>query len=460
LKIITDPLFAGRLVSVLVGLGSSIGVFVLSYLLFEDRRVSLIATLIYAISPFSLFFDRLALADSTLAFFGIWTLVFSVITVKKVRLDSAMLAGFFLGGSLLTKSPGAFFAMLIPTTLILYKWPKKLKDKFLRLSVFVFLFSFTYAIAFGMYNVLRLGPNFHMIGTRNKDYVYPLVHFLSSPLDPLKPFLSRVVEYLWLMGPSVLVVLVAIGLVFGLSRKRRQTIVLAAWGIFPIIAVSEFSRTMTARYIYFAVPYLFVISALPFLSFSPAINKKRKGAKLFSPTSWNFLLVRRLCLLGLFVLILHSLIVDVKLLVNPEAASLPRSERSGYLEEWTAGTGIKEVSEHIRDQSLEYSDQAIVVGTEGYFGTLPDGLQVYLNDLPKITVIGTGLDFKEVPTQLIESKQAGNKTYFVVNSTRLLADPSVLGLKLLSEYPKAARPDGSGESLYFFEVTQEVLVKK
>jgi 4-amino-4-deoxy-L-arabinose transferase-like glycosyltransferase len=483
LKIFSNPVFAGRLVSVLTGMGTMVGVFVLTMVIFghsgaersgareshgrsyrslhslqDDKgvvKIALIASLIYAVSPFSVFFDRMAMADSMLSFFGIWALTFSLITVKKVRLDSAMLAGFFLGGASLTKSPALYFVLFIPSSLFFAKRPKKLKDKLSRLSVFVFLFTFTYAIAFGLYNILRLGPNFHMIAIRNKDYVYPLSHILERPLDPLLPFLDRIIEYLWMIGPSVLIILIVAGIVYGFCKKRKETLLLFIWSALPILTVAEFSKTMTARYIYFSIPYAYIISTLPFMS---KINRKVKGSKLFNPSGYlglNLSGLANLLKILLLVFVIHALWIDFQLLTNIEAAPLPRSERSGYLEEWTAGTGIENVAKHIREEIKNLpAGRQVVVGTEGYFGTLPDGLQIYLNDLPEITIIGTGLDFNEIPQSLVESKQAGNKTYFVVNSTRLLADYEKLDLKLIAEYPKAIRPDGSRESLYFFEVLE------
>ncbi|MCX6705960.1 MAG: hypothetical protein NTV24_02535, partial [Candidatus Woesebacteria bacterium] len=146
----------------------------------------------------------------------------------------------------------------------------------------------------------------------------------------------------------------------------------------------------------------------------------------------------------------------------PSLANLPNSERSGYLEEWTAGDGIKEISEYLRNENIKEPNKKIVVGTEGFFGTLPDGLQIYLNDVPEITVIGTGLDFKEVPQSLMESKKFGNKTYLVVNKSRFFGDADKLGLELVAVYPKALRINeesrefklkGPQEVLYFFELS-------
>jgi hypothetical protein len=93
------------------------------------------------------------------------------------------------------------------------------------------------------------------------------------------------------------------------------------------------------------------------------------------------------------------------------------------------------------------------VGTEGYFGTLPDGLQIYLNKYSDIIVIGIGLTFDKVPTPLLESKQAGNPTFLVANSSRYnLSNAEKQGLTLVASYPKAIQPNGVQESLLFFEV--------
>jgi len=159
----------------------------------------------------------------------------------------------------------------------------------------------------------------------------------------------------------------------------------------------------------------------------------------------------------MIVFVLHSLYLDYQYLTDPQSANLPRSERSGYLEEWTSGYGIKEVSEYVREEHWLNPDQKFVVGTEGYFGTLPDGLQMYLNDVPEIIVIGVGLSLKDAPESLKESKLAGNKTYLVVNSSRFLGDLETSDLELLATYGKAVRPDGSREALLLFEVTDKSL---
>ena len=449
LKIFSDPLFAGRFLSVLTGIGTLVGIFATSYYLFRNKRVALLASLIYAISPFSVFFDRMALVDSMLAMYGIWTLMLAAVAAKTLRLDFAMLAGFTLGGALLTKSPALFFAILLPTTLLVTEWPRR--NKALHLIKLIGLWVVTLTLGYGLYNILRLGPEFHMISLRNKDYVFPLNHVLQSPLDPFTPFLDRIFEYLRMLGPSLLVIFVVIGIVLNLRKHFRQILFISVWALVPIIATSEYSKTMTARYVYFTIPFLVILSASSFLL-------KGKWVKLLT--------------LGLFIFIIHAFAINRLLLTNIESAPLPNSERTGYLEEWTAGTGIRGVADIVLNEIKNNPDERIVVGTEGFFGTLPDGLQIYLNKISNVTTIGVGLNIDKIPEPLLESKRFGNKTFLVVNSSRLKIskeDWDTFGLRLVSEYPKALRLQqdshefiwyGPRDSLYFFELTGQAVSTK
>lgn len=432
-KIFSDPLFAGRFVSVLAGMGSVVGIFALTDILFKSKKIALIAALVYAISPFSVFFDRMALVDSLLAMFGVWTLFLGIVTARTLRLDFAMITGFALGGALLTKSPATFFVTLLPTTWILSKWPSDLKRRVVQLIKLIFLLLLAYVIAYGMYNILRLGPNFHMLAIRNRDYIYPLSHILERPLDPFIPFVDRSFEWLWILGPGVFLILAFAGILINIKKFPKQVILLALWFALPLLVQSEFARVFTARYILFIFPFLAIFAATVFM-----------GKKLKQVFTVLFI-----------IFIFHALRIDNLVLTNIETAPLPRSERSGYLEEWTSGYGIAEVADFIRAQYLSEPDKKIVVGTEGYFGTLPDGLQIYLNDIREITVIGVGLGIKEVPEQLRDAKKAGDKVYLVVNSSRFLGEREKGDFNLLAVYPKAVKPDGNRETLLFFEIIDE-----
>lgn len=442
-KVFQDPLIAGRMVSVLSGVAGVLGVFLVAQRLFRSKVTSLVGALFYAVSPFTVFFDRMALVDSMLASLGVWSLYFAIITAQTLRLDAAMFTGFVFGAAWLTKSPAVFFLTLLPTTVVIADWSGNRRiTRFLRL---LGLWLVSWFVAVVLYNIQRLGPNFHMIAIRNKDYVFSFAEVLQHPLDPFQFHIKEVVEWLWILLPGTILVAVILGVIVGLRKFWRESLFLLVWVIFPLLAMSEFAKVFTARYILFTIPPLFILAGALFVAVPPLVKK-------------NLLLIAAM-------LSLPALWIDYLLLVKPDRAPLPRSERSGYLEEWTAGTGIKEVAEYIRQQITRLpagkvnnkQKEGIVVGTEGFFGTLPDGLQIYVEDIPGVTVIGVGITLSDVHKSLIEAKKAGNIVYLVVNSTRFKGDADKLGLKLINSYKKALRPDGSYESLLFFEVTENAI---
>lgn len=424
LKIMSDPLFAGRIISVFTGIGTLAGISFLSWLLFKNIRVTLAAATIYSASTFTFFFDRMALADSMLAMFGVWTFIFFYLAVTKIRLDYAMLAGFALGGAWLTKSPALFFALLLPTIWIFTDKAKNLK-KIIPLTLV------TLVIGFGMYNILRLGPNFHQLATRNADYVYPITHIFEDWVNPFKTFLLMSFEWIWIMGPFTVLILVLTSYYLNWKKYIKELLVLSVWFLGPVLVQSEFAKVFTARYILFTIPFLFILAA-----------------SIFTTTKINWLKISGFLLA---MLVGQSLVNNWRFVTNPEQAKMHRSERSGYLEEWTAGQGIREVAEFINsEQSAD--GKKYVIGTEGFFGTLPDGLQIYFDKNPNVLVIGVGLGLDEIPDSLVASSKAGNRTFLLANDERLNTDFENLGATKVKEFKKAIRPNGSYQSLILFEI--------
>ncbi len=427
-KLFSDPLIAGRVVSGLAGLGTILGVGVAGYLLFRNFRLALGAAFIYTFLPYAVFFDRMALADSLLTMFLLWTFNFSLVSFQSSRWDFSMLAGFSLGFAWLTKSPAVFGYILIPGLLLtVYKDQKSFLKK---IPLYLGLIFTIYIISFVMYNILRLGPEFHQIALRNRDYLHPLAEILRHPLDPLIPHLKDVINFFFHFLTPLGLVLMFIGLINPDLKHLRQRTVLGLWLIFPVIVQSAFSRTLTARYLLFTVPYavLLLIHAVWHIG---------------DRTKSHLLSLAALLLVGV-----SGLLFDGLLITNPQSLPLPRIERSGYLELWTAGFGISEVSRQIRQVALQ---GPVVVGSEGFFGTPFSALQMYLNDLPQVRVVGIGQNIAGIDQKLINAT-ADNRVYLVANSSRMLKSPDELGLTLLGSYPKAQAPDGSREYLLFMEI--------
>jgi len=133
---------------------------------------------------------------------------------------------------------------------------------------------------------------------------------------------------------------------------------------------------------------------------------------------------------------------DYHLMTDPLGAPLPREERHGYFEDWTAGYGLKEIAGILKSQA---GNQRILVVTEGSFGTLPDGLDIYTKDDPNIEVWYS----TSVLTSDVYVMSNLEPTYFVVNKSRLTFNRN---LKLLKEYPRALGPGLPQDALELYQV--------
>ncbi|MDO8515040.1 MAG: glycosyltransferase family 39 protein, partial [bacterium] len=243
-----DILFAGRLTSVLCGLLGLSGIAFTAWVLFKNKKISVLASVFYILSPFAFVYDRMAMADSLLAGLFIWATGLSVLLVKTVRLDVSLILGVVTGFGLLTKSPAIFSVILFPL-LIIFK-PKNI------LKV-VFLLLLSFGIAEMFFAILRLFPLFNMITSKNAEFTITLAEFLKQPFGLLIGNLKSLLywEYFYLTLPITILVFYA--LYKGLKKNLSEVLYLSACFLLPLVAMASFNKVIYARYLLmFTMPIL------------------------------------------------------------------------------------------------------------------------------------------------------------------------------------------------------------
>lgn len=407
-KVFSDPLFAGRFLSVVSGLFTLLGVFFLSKRVF-NTKVALWAGLLYVIAPYTVFFDRMALVDSMLAAFTIWTVYFAVWLATNSRLDIAMFLGFFMGGAILTKTPGFLNILILPVSILGFKREKGGKYSLIKL---LFFWGIAIVIALSMYNILRLGPEFHKLSSRNADYVFSPLELVGRPLDPFIPHFNDIADWFPKLFTWPILLSIFLGIFYLLFPFQRAGIVILLWALIPLVSNMVFLKTFTARYLLTSVPLFLILGGFGM-------------TKLISRFSFvKFPIV---------LLLILPLYFNYHLLTNPQIAPLPKAERKGYFEEWTAGYGFKEIAQFLINES---KSKKVVVATEGFFGTLPDGLYIYL-DKANIAIIGS----KATISAQIRQAAKDQSTFFVGNKRNL--EGGLSNAKLIKEFPKAKPKDNS-----------------
>ncbi|MFH0937194.1 MAG: glycosyltransferase family 39 protein [Candidatus Daviesbacteria bacterium] len=432
-KIFYDPLFAGRFLSIISGFGTLLGVAFLGWKFFSPK-VGLWASFLVAILPFSVFFDRMALVDSMLTAFTIWSLNLALLLIKYPRIDLAMFLGYALGGGLLTKTPAMFNVLVVPTTLVTFEWFNKSRQtKFLRIFG---LWILAFAITLIIYNILKLGPGFVNLSSRNQDYIFSPWALIDRPLDPFIPHFRDLMDWFPKLLTLPIMFLIPVGVILSLVKRNKYALTILLWSLVPLIIQMFLLKTFTARYILFSIPPLLVLGAWAIATLLERINFNKKLS----------------IMAAIVVLAVLPLKIDFNLLISPEKVDLPRSERSGYFEAWTSGYGFPEIAQYLIDESQK---GLVIVGTEGSFGTLPDGLQIYLDNhshiAPKeqqVLIIGG------VATVSAQIRTAAKEhlTFYIANKSRFRGAEN---LELIKEFPKAKGPDRPQDAILFYRVLPE-----
>jgi len=415
-----NALLAGRLFSVASGFAALSGIFVLLFYLF-GKPAAYMGSFLYIITPFFLFYDRIALADSAVNTGFIWILFFSMLLINTLRIDVALIFGMIAGLSMLTKSSVRVFlglSLLAPILL----FGKKNKNFILKTVNYLLLFVMVSGLAMIIYNVQRLSPFMHYIEQKNNTFVMTFSDFMKSPFSVFWHNLKTIPYYVfseigWLLGFTGL-----IGFVVLIKKNWQLGLYLAFWLITSYMGIALFSRVVFPRYLIFLATLFLISSTYLIVSLKNKLIKK----------------------IILAVLIIISAFYAYSFYFNLNLIPFSAIDRGQYVEGETAGWGVKEIMQYARERSKE---KQVVILAEGDFGLITDMLNVYLKDDDKISLRGFWpLDEK---TLIDNQKELKENLVYVVFSQRKTF-PEYWPINLIKEYDKP----GGKAAYYLFELTK------
>lgn len=419
----SDPLFAGRLTSVVAGAGTLIGLFFLSYEIFKDKRVSWLTGCMYVILPFTAWYDRIALYDSLVSTFSVWSLYAAVLLARYVRLDTALILGMLLGAGMLNKSSGFLSLYFLPVTLLLFDWQGN--DRWKRLVRWIFLVIVAAVLSQVFYSVLRLSPFFHMVGQKDNVFIFSFSEWFNQPFRFFAGNLRGMFDWLrqYLTLPVFILLLIPW---FTRWQQSKERFLLYLWWALPFAALANFAKILYPRFILFMTMPLIVIAAFSAVQIWDRVRKP----------------FARLILI--LVLFLPSLYTTYYIVNQPEEAPIPAAERGQFIDNWPAGGGVKEVITYLTAQATH---EKLSVFTEGTFGLMPYSIELYLVDNPNVKITGIWPLPERIPDEMVKAASA-SATYFVMNETQVT--PATWPMTLIGEYKKGKSPEN--RKLRFYRV--------
>lgn len=416
-------LLGGRMFSVLTGFTALVGILTTCLYLF-NKKAAYIAALLYVFTPMFLFYDRMALIDSAVNSGAIWLLFFSILMVRTLRLDVALIFGLTSGIALLAKSSSTMFMGLSALAPIVIFGSMR-KRLFSHLVTYYILYVIVLALAFTMYNVQRLSPYLHFVTQKNATFVMTFSEFVQSPFSLVKDNLWRIPYYVASEMSYVLFVLGLIGFVTLFKKNKRLALYLSLWIILPYISIAFFAKVIFPRYLIFFASLL-TISAAYFVSRQKkALITFTIATYIFSVTYFNY-----------------------TILFKNESIPFPPVDRGQYIESANSGYGIKNIIQIARAKALY---KPVILIAEGNFGVVGDMLEASIAPGEKITVRGYWpLNEQDL---FDNQKEIKNNNVLVVYSHKRNGDflPH-WPIKLIKEYVKP----GGNASFHLFELVEKL----
>lgn len=442
--IFSDPLWAGRFFMVMVGLLQVGANALLVKVLGGKTKSQLLSALLTICLPFWYFYHRQSLIDGLLTFF--LTLVL-ICTVKLVQQNSkpkaifqrlsisewkwAIGLGVAFGLALLTKIPAILFLPLLPLWILLS--PSANKTARLRYLTLVGLAT---TLGLLLFTTLKISPAFGQLFSRGSDFLYDWQSVVSGKWRETLPNTWAYLDY-FVRYTHLFVLLAMVASLFG-QYKRRSHLIFWSGLIFclPMIVLG---KVVYARYF---LPAMIFITASFSLYLEEIIETQIETAKnLLLKVVWSVMVA---LIIGNVLASSASFIGAA--MTDPTLLPLPTTDRTQYLSEWSSGHGIKEVETYIRQLA---QTQTVAVATEGYFGTLPDGLLMYFvaHPDPHVYIEGIGQPVRGIPDFFKNRAATFDQKLLLVNSHRLKMDLAPEQLVL-----EVCRPD-NGPCLQLWNIS-------
>ena len=388
LRLIDNQLLAARLVSVLLGAVSVSFIFLLLRE-FKQKQAAWWGMFLTIIAPFTFFYHRLALTDSLLLCNLIVAYYFTVKTVQGKNWLTIFGLALFFFLAVMSKTPALLFIPVFYFTIFLT--PKLTWRVLLRQFL---LISFGLGLALLTFYSFRVIPLFTQLFAVGGNFLQDRETILSAAIWPVvwrngNFFLEQLMIYL---GPIILILALPL-----FTKTRRLQLILFLSAILFLLPLILMGKIIYPRYI---LPSSFLLLS------SAAISLTHLRFHKF----WRALL--------LALILWPSLMFIQTSYFKVDQLPLSTADREQFFEEWSSGQGIKEASDLIIELAR---NQKVAVATEGYFGTLPDGILLNLHnkDVSNIYVEGIGQPVREIPKEFVRRAEDFDLKLLVVNSHRM-----------------------------------------
>jgi hypothetical protein len=356
-----SALFLARVSTALFNLITAAVLFDLSRRLIDTRTGGL-AVLLYAISPYAFFYERMGLTDTYVTVWAVMAAWFAFRYTRRRSTLDALCCGIALTAAFIAKATGITLAV-IPALIVLLvaprlSWKQRLRGLLISYGAFAISAAGTYGFLWWRgYHYFSAATT--LVGTKEANNLFDR---LRNGLEAVWKLDVRYFSLPFL----VLAGLLAVYLLF---RRRGMALFLIGAILIPLAGLLAFALKYSARYFHFHMPFVLLLVALGLGQLAHDLNRRSRTASLavliVPPLLWGFL---------------FALPFQITYFGSPAALDLPQLDREEYITSDSSGFALPEVANYLRTQA---EDQPIVVvgliancGVLDYY--LPDSQPIQL----------------------------------------------------------------------------------
>lgn len=354
----TDPLFAGRLVAVLFGAFSLIGIYTVAKNLF-NKKIAIVAVVLYSIVPIFVFYNRQALMEAAIVCIGIWGFHALRNVIHKPTNKNGVVLGIILGIGFFIKSSTLLYIASSILIISFYIF-KKRKTEIIK----PFLFSL---LSFFCVNILLfINPTFWDTFSTNSRYSFTLAELFAFPLNEWVSHLLGFFEIGFFFVTPLVFLFGLTGIILMRKDKIKDHQIFYVYFILALLLEIFLGRYQNQRYLSPFLPFLLIPASYVFSNL------------------WKGNLIKKSVVTLSFLLPLAS---SILLVVTPDYYIMQLSKISKYsnvehVRGQMSGYGIKEVMEYIKEHSIPSQPTLVLFALNS--GNPENAVDVYASKDPQL----------------------------------------------------------------------------
>jgi 4-amino-4-deoxy-L-arabinose transferase-like glycosyltransferase len=408
--VIGNGFVATRLAAALAGVASTLVLYGLGKELTGSRTTAAVAAILWALTPFSVFFARVAADDALLALTAMLAVWSSVRLARQPTRTNGILCGVALGLGVLAKTTGVLFGAAPLLAILVVGRPRDWA---------AYIRPLLATAVTGLVTVIPL------LIWLPQVVAQVLLHTGPVGGDPSGQSLLAINTRLsvdWsqrLLGAGFLC-LAAVGLVLAILSRQRPLLFAALISVVWLVVLLSRTSPVFSRYLLFAAfpAYLLAGYAVDRLAAWVALCLGRvSGGK---STVWTQAAVRVVVIVaGLAVAVGPHAALLRDVVFDPVHAALPESEHFRYVEQWYALYGLGEVADELRRRGRNTPVTVLVpVASREERVLLPhSAIRSYLRRDPAVRFVEVPALYRAQDLREIRRLAQNRPTYLLVNGT-------------------------------------------